>query len=104
MYCEKFNNLIPLAFILGFYVSLVVSRFWEQLNALPWPSRLAVFVSTLVQGYDDRSRLIRRTIVRYLSLAYVLTMRQFCQPVLRRFPDFDTMREAGKTFVGITLK
>jgi hypothetical protein len=98
LYCEKFNNLIPVAFILGFYVSLVVSRFWDQLNALPWPTRLAVFVSTLVQGHDDRSRLTRRTIMRYLSLSYVLTMRHICQPVLKRFPDYQLITDAGSVF------
>ncbi len=36
-YCEAYNNLIPIAFVLGFYVSLVLSRWWEQFNLIPWP-------------------------------------------------------------------
>jgi len=95
IYCEKFNALIPVAFILGFYVSLVVSRFWEQLNLLPWPHRLAVYTSSLVQGNDSRGRLLRRTILRYASLAYVLTMRSICFPVKKRFPTLDVITESG---------
>ena len=95
VYCETFNNLIPVAFILGFYVSLVVSRFWEQLNVLPWPHGLATFVSSLVQGNDNRGRLLRRTILRYASLAYVLTMRSICFPVKKRFPSLDFVTESG---------
>jgi len=97
VYCETYNNLIPVAFILGFYVSLVVSRFWEQLNLLPWPHRLASFVSSLVQGSDERGRLLRRTILRYANLAYVLTMRSICFPVKKRFPSLSYVTEAGNT-------
>ena len=95
VYCETFNNLIPVAFILGFYVSLVVNRFWEQLNMLPWPHRLASFTSSLVQGTDRRGRLLRRTILRYANLAYVLTMRSICFPVNKRFPSLQVITESG---------
>ncbi len=36
-YCDGYNNLIPVAFVLGFYVSLVVSRWWGQFEKIPWP-------------------------------------------------------------------
>ena len=39
-YCEAYNNLIPIGFVLGFYVTLVVSRWWEQFNKIPWPGML----------------------------------------------------------------
>jgi len=95
VYCETFNKFIPVAFILGFYVSLVVSRFWEQLNVLPWPHRLAVFTSSLIQGNDKQGRLLRRTIVRYANLAYVLTMRSVCFPVKKRFPTLHVVTDTG---------
>jgi len=32
--------MIPVGFVLAFYVSMVVNRFWEQFDALPWTMRL----------------------------------------------------------------
>jgi len=94
-YCEKYNNLIPVAFILGFYVSIVVARFWEQLNALPWPHRVAFFVSSMIHGCDDRGRMLRRNVIRYLTVAYILTMKDICPPVRKRFPTLQRMRKLG---------
>jgi hypothetical protein len=95
-YCQQFNNLIPVAFVLGFYVSIVVSRFWEQFRTIPYPNRMAMFVTTLVTGNDERGRLMRRTIMRYLNLTFVMTMSSISPPVKKRFPQLDHMREAGK--------
>ena len=30
MFCEDYSSLIPLTFVLAFYVSHVVSRYWDQ--------------------------------------------------------------------------
>lgn len=95
MYCQEFNSLIPVAFILGFYVSLVVNRWWEQFKAIPYPSRMAMFVSALLTGNDERGRLMRRTIMRYLCLSYVITMSSISPGVKKRFPTFEHMTEAG---------
>ena len=48
-YCEQYNNLIPVAFVLGFYVSIVVTRWWDQFALIPWPDRMALFVTANVQ-------------------------------------------------------
>lgn len=39
---------IPMSFVLGFYVSLVVKRWWEQYRLLPWPDTLALFISAAI--------------------------------------------------------
>lgn len=49
-YCEKYGNLIPVSFVLGFYVSIVVGRWWDQYKSIPWPDAIAVFVSANIQG------------------------------------------------------
>lgn len=41
---------IPMSFVLGFYVSLVVKRWWEQYKLLPWPDTLALFISAAISG------------------------------------------------------
>ena len=35
---------IPMTFGLGFYVSLIVKRWWDQYQLLPWPDSLAIFI------------------------------------------------------------
>lgn len=38
-YCDEFIKLIPLTFILGFYVAYVAARWWQQYEAIPWPDK-----------------------------------------------------------------
>ncbi|KAB7502725.1 Bestrophin-3 [Armadillidium nasatum] len=66
LYCRSYVDSIPVTFVLGFYVSLVVTRWWGQFESLPWPDNLAILVSNSIQGRDVRTRMMRRTIVRYL--------------------------------------
>lgn len=49
-YCAAYSNLIPLSFVLGFYVTIVMTRWWGQYTSIPWPDPIAVFVSTNVHG------------------------------------------------------
>jgi predicted membrane chloride channel (bestrophin family) len=39
VYCDTFINLIPLSFVLGFYVAYVAGRWWQQYTAIPWPDK-----------------------------------------------------------------
>ncbi len=39
---------IPMSFVLGFYVSLVVTRWWDQYKLLPWPDTLALVISAAI--------------------------------------------------------
>ena len=96
IYCEAYNNLIPVAFILGFYVSIVITRWWDQFNCIPWPDRFAMFVTANVHGNDERGRLMRRTMMRYLCLAFVITMSSISTPVKKRFSSFTKMTEVGE--------
>lgn len=50
IYCQYFSNLIPLSFVLGFYVNIVVQRWWSQYQLLPWPDSLSLLISTSIQG------------------------------------------------------
>lgn len=44
------SETIPMSFVLGFYVSLVVKRWWEQYRLLPWPDTLALYISAGIPG------------------------------------------------------
>ena len=81
LFCVKYSDLIPLNFILAFYVAQVVTRWWSQWNvignkysqsqhnnlvlkAVPWPDEVVNMMSVFCPGDDNNSRLIRRTVVR----------------------------------------
>ncbi|XP_046390991.1 uncharacterized protein LOC124159303 isoform X2 [Ischnura elegans] len=95
LYCNAHSDLIPVSFVLGFYVSIVIKRWWDQYMGIPWPDSLAMFVSTLIVGNDERGRLMRRTILRYVNLSFVVTLSMMCPRVKKRFPTLDHLVEAG---------
>uniref|UniRef100_A0ABD2WFY7 Bestrophin homolog n=1 Tax=Trichogramma kaykai TaxID=54128 RepID=A0ABD2WFY7_9HYME len=94
-YFGNSSESIPMSFVLGFYVSLVVKRWWEQYKLLPWPDNLALFISAAIPGNDERGRLMRRNIVRYAVLAYVITLQRISLRVKRRFPSLQHIVDVG---------
>ncbi|KAK1788803.1 hypothetical protein P4O66_002612 [Electrophorus voltai] len=86
IYCDQYAQLIPVSFVLGFYVTLVVSRWWGQFESVPWPDRLAALVGGHVRGVDEGARLIRRSLVRYANLSGILIYRSISTAVYKRFP------------------
>jgi len=94
-YCFSFSKLVPVSFVLGFYVTQVWLRFVMFLSRMPWPTNMAVYVASYIHGNDDRGRLLRRTIIRHLCLALIVTMTAVSSQVKKRFPSLDHLREAG---------
>lgn len=94
-YFSQQTESIPMSFVLGFYVTLIVRRWWEQYRLLPWPDSLALFVSAAIPGVDERGRLMRRNIVRYAMLSYVITLQKVSFRVKKRFPTWQHMVDAG---------
>ena len=95
-WCGKMYTGLPLTFLLGFYVSLVVKRWWEQYCFLPWPDSLAFFLRGLVTGgQPDDNRMIRRTVVRYCLLSYVLCIRRLSARLRKRFPTTQQIVRTG---------
>ncbi|XP_071517334.1 bestrophin-4-like isoform X1 [Panulirus ornatus] len=95
LYCHYFSDLIPVSFVLGFYVSIVIKRWWEQYMSLPWPDSLALFISTSIHGHDRQGRLMRRTIARYVNLSFVLTLIMVTPRAKKRFPTLEHLVETG---------
>ncbi|GAA6221442.1 bestrophin-1-like [Lates japonicus] len=95
IYCDRYAELIPVSFVLGFYVTLVVSRWWGQFENVPWPDRLAALVGGHVRGADEASRLTRRTLMRYANLSGVLIYRSVSTAVYKRFPTTEHLVQAG---------
>ncbi|XP_038161107.1 bestrophin-3-like [Cyprinodon tularosa] len=95
IYCDRYAEQIPVTFVLGFYVTLVVNRWWNQFSNLPWTDRLMFLISSCVQGKDEYGRLLRRTLVRYVNLTSLLILRSVSTAVCKRFPTIDHVVEAG---------
>ncbi|KAG5830526.1 hypothetical protein ANANG_G00311580 [Anguilla anguilla] len=95
LYCDRYAEQIPVTFVLGFYVTLVVNRWWNQFVNLPWPDRLMYLISSCVHGRDEQGRLLRRTLMRYVNLTSLLIFRSVSTAVCKRFPTMDHVVEAG---------
>ena len=96
-YCFQNLKSIPLMFVLGFYVSLVVTRWWDQYNLLPWPDSFGMMVAGLFQAdpRDHRSRLMRRNIIRYITLSYCIALRTVSFRLKKRFPTLGHLCTTG---------
>ena len=93
VYFGKNGDYIPLSFILGFYVTQVVTRWWGQFNSLAWPDSLAMNLLTYMPG-SGKPRRLRRLIMRWVNLANILTLRRLSTEIARRFPSFEHLVES----------
>ncbi|CAG0905704.1 unnamed protein product, partial [Cyprideis torosa] len=114
----------PVTFILGFYVNVVYRRWWDQLKSIPWPDTVAIFLNANIRGkvrsanllhnplasfimsyrnaqvkvcspQDDRARMFRRNIIRYVNASYILCLIRICSRVKKRFPTKQHLVDAG---------
>lgn len=76
-------------------MTLVVTRWWNQYENLPWPDRIMSQVSGFVEGKDEQGRLLRRTLIRYVNLGHVLMLRSISTAVYKRFPTLQHLVQAG---------
>ena len=44
MFVRKQSAGVPITFLLGFYVHLIIKRWWEQYCKLPWPDTIAIYL------------------------------------------------------------
>ncbi|XP_016054333.1 PREDICTED: bestrophin-3 isoform X3 [Miniopterus natalensis] len=54
-------------------------------------------ISSSVHGRDERGRLLRRTLMRYVNLTSLLIFRSVSTAVYKRFPTMDHVVEAERT-------
>uniref|UniRef100_A0A1I8HS65 Bestrophin homolog n=1 Tax=Macrostomum lignano TaxID=282301 RepID=A0A1I8HS65_9PLAT len=95
VYCGTLENVLPLTFVLGFYVSVVVQRWWSQFMNIPWPDRMMAYISALIPGLDEATVTLRRTLIRYLLLSEVLLLMAVSAPIRKRFPDVESLVQQG---------
>ena len=59
IYAERYTDWLRplLAFLIGFYVTQIVSRWWDQFMSLPWPDSLAIKLVNYCPGVVSIFRL-----------------------------------------------
>ncbi|GMR45842.1 hypothetical protein PMAYCL1PPCAC_16037, partial [Pristionchus mayeri] len=92
---EKRIEWIPLSFILAFFVSLVMGRWARIIDNMGYIENAAITVGMLVRGKLKNDTISRRAIVRYLCLSQVLVLRDISIKVRRRFPNLESIVQAG---------
>ncbi|KAF8363320.1 best-23 [Pristionchus pacificus] len=92
---DDFTKYIPLTFLLGFYVAMIVRRWWACCQLISWPDHLLFNISALIRGSDPETRIIRRTIARYAILTSVLAWRSISLRVLKRYPTDEHLVSSG---------
>ncbi|CAB3404254.1 unnamed protein product [Caenorhabditis bovis] len=92
---DGWTKQIPLTFLLGFYVAMIVRRWWDCCQLISWPDHLLYNVSALIRGQDAETRVIRKTIARYAILTSVLAWRSISLRVLARYPTDEHLVDSG---------
>ena len=54
-----------------------------------------MYVTTLIEGFDEHARIVRRTVMRYLAMASLIVFQTTSVVVKKRFPTMDHLIEAG---------
>ncbi|KAH7700707.1 bestrophin-2b [Aphelenchoides avenae] len=83
-WCEIGSQYIPLSFLLGFFVAVVVARWWEQFNWISWPDKMMMTVATCFPGKENVG--VRKTIARWSSLQSAIAWSGISVRTLKRFP------------------
>ncbi|VDO40879.1 unnamed protein product [Haemonchus placei] len=86
---------IPTDFMLGFFVTVIVTRWSTLFNNIGLIENLAHAISACIRGSDDATRTRRRNIIRYCVVAQLLAFRDISVQVRKRFPTMDTIVASG---------
>ncbi|GMR60321.1 hypothetical protein PMAYCL1PPCAC_30516, partial [Pristionchus mayeri] len=95
LHAARYADYLPLSFLLGSFVTFIVSRWHKQFNAIGWVDKSIMLTSSHIGGSSDRARMIRRGVTRQMCLLQILIYRSICVPVRRRFPTVESLRDAG---------
>uniref|UniRef100_A0A0K0E3M5 Bestrophin homolog n=1 Tax=Strongyloides stercoralis TaxID=6248 RepID=A0A0K0E3M5_STRER len=91
----KHESLIPLSFMLGFYVTQVVMRWFLIIDNLSFIDSFSLYCTEYISGMDIRSRFIRRSILRFMATSQLLVYRDISPKVRKRFPEYSYIKDHG---------
>ena len=93
VFTGKYTDWIPLGFILGFYVTQVVNRWWTQVMTVPWLDSLCMNLAAYMPG--NKMKKTRRLVTRWAMLTNILTLRKISCSVFKMFPTYEYLVETG---------
>ena len=67
----------------------------KQTNKQKIVLSMAILVISFLKGNEERQRLMRRNIIRYVLLSYCMATRAVSFRVKKRFPDLQHLVDAG---------
>lgn len=89
-FCELMKGNIPVSFLLGFFVSGVIGRWYNMYMYIPWMNHIAYSTMSYVNCADKSvSKEIRLSLMRYMNLAWILLMRRISDQIADRFKQLD---------------
>ena len=92
---KNFTGLVPITFILGFYVTTCYNRWWNQWKAIPWIGKAAILVQSLDSRQTPEGMLVRWTYMRYTLLGMAITFRSLSSSFSEAYPDMQSLIDAG---------
>ncbi|VDL76043.1 unnamed protein product [Nippostrongylus brasiliensis] len=96
IFFEQHASFIPVTFMLGFYVSAVYNRWWQVYENIGWIDQPSLQITQAIRGDDERSKMLRRTCIRYLVMVEALVFRDISPLVRRRFPTMNHFVTSGE--------
>jgi len=93
VYMKKFEDLIPLGFLLGFYVTQVMNRWWNQFLSLPWVDGIGSALNTFMPGSKWVN--VRRKIIRYSMLSMILVFKKISAKMGKKYKNYQSLVNCG---------
>ncbi|CEF71542.1 Bestrophin/UPF0187 family-containing protein [Strongyloides ratti] len=93
--CREYGDFIPLTFMLGSFVTTIITRWTKIFNTIPWSDDFSLYIAAYLEGTDERAILMRRCIVRHIIALQVMVFRLVSPRIKKRFPTFDEFIGAG---------
>ena len=92
---DYYTSIMPLTFLLGFYIGEIVKRWWIQFEFVVFPDDFMSACCLVFTGQDDDSRRCRHMIARYVNLTSILAWRNISPKIRRRFPTVKHVVDSG---------